>query len=184
MFRQQDNRCIRKIYDRTSVIKKVTYIKMVLQRLALFFFFFYNTARYKNELKHFKNENWRSIFCLYKCESNENLKHVLSRNLLNKKVHNDFIFLCSIVLPPVGHSSNNEYHCWNLQDNQAVVRIFIVLLRLSFESPRIHTHTHTHMCVYSSFTSFILCSKFRASRMQARFCQRFPYHIKGWTGLP
>ena len=26
-----------------------------------------------------------------------------------QKVHNDFIFLCSIVLPPVGHC-----HCWNL----------------------------------------------------------------------
>jgi len=52
-----------------------------------------------------------------------------------QKVHNDFIFLCSIVLPPVGHSSNYEYHCWNLQDNQAVVRIFIPLLRFSFDSP-------------------------------------------------
>jgi len=40
------------------------------------------------------------------------------------KVHNDLIFLCSIVLPPVGHSSNHGYHCWNLQDNRAVVRIF------------------------------------------------------------
>jgi len=24
--------------------------------------------------------------------------------------HNDFIFLCSIVLPPIGHSSNHKYH--------------------------------------------------------------------------
>ena len=39
------------------------------------------------------------------------LNMFLSRNLLNTKVHNDFIFLCSIVLPPVGHSSNHEYHC-------------------------------------------------------------------------
>ena len=52
-----------------------------------------------------------------------------------RKVHNDFIFLRSIVLPPVGHSSNHEYHCWNLQENLAVVRIFIALLRLSFDSP-------------------------------------------------
>ena len=28
-----------------------------------------------------------------------------------QKVRNDFIFLCSIILPPVGHSSNHEYHC-------------------------------------------------------------------------
>ena len=49
-----------------------------------------------------------------------------------QKVHNDFIFLCSIVLPPVGHSSNHEYHCWNLQDSRAVVRIFIALLSFSF----------------------------------------------------
>ena len=53
----------------------------------------------------------------------------------SQKVHNDFIFLRSILLPPVGHSSNQEYHCWNLQDNRAVVRIFIALLRFSFDSP-------------------------------------------------
>ena len=52
-----------------------------------------------------------------------------------QKVHNDFIFLCSIILPPVGHSSNHEYHCWNLQDNRTVVRIFFALLRFSFDSP-------------------------------------------------
>ena len=52
-----------------------------------------------------------------------------------QKVHNDFIFLCSIILPPVGHSPNHEYHCWNLQDNRAVVRIFIALLRFSVDSP-------------------------------------------------
>jgi len=50
-------------------------------------------------------------------------------------VHNDFILLCSIVLPPVGHSSNHECKCWNLQDNRAVGRIFIALLRFSVDSP-------------------------------------------------
>jgi len=44
-----------------------------------------------------------------------------------QKVHNYFIFLCSIVLPRVGHS-NHEYQCWNLQDNRAVVQIFMALL--------------------------------------------------------
>jgi len=52
-----------------------------------------------------------------------------------QKVHNDFIFLCSIVLPPFGHSSNHEYHCWKLQDYRAVVRNFIALLRFSFDFP-------------------------------------------------
>ena len=52
-----------------------------------------------------------------------------------QKAHNDFIFLCSIVLPHFGHSSNHEYHCWNSQDNRAVVRNFIALLRFSFDSP-------------------------------------------------
>ena len=28
-----------------------------------------------------------------------------------QKVYNDFIFLCSMVLPPVGHTSNHKYHC-------------------------------------------------------------------------
>ena len=52
-----------------------------------------------------------------------------------QKVHNDFIFLCSIVLPPVGQSSNHQYHCWNLQDSWAVVRIFVALLRFSVDFP-------------------------------------------------
>ena len=40
-----------------------------------------------------------------------------------------------IVLPPVSHSSNHQYHCCQLTDNRAVFRIFIALLRLSFDSP-------------------------------------------------
>ena len=52
-----------------------------------------------------------------------------------QKVHNDLIFLCSILLPPVGHLSNHEYHCWNSQDSRAMVRIFIALLRFSVDSP-------------------------------------------------
>jgi len=45
-----------------------------------------------------------------------------------------FLYVVSY-LPPVGHSSNHEYHCWNLQDSRAVVRIFIALLRFSFDCP-------------------------------------------------
>ena len=52
-----------------------------------------------------------------------------------QKVHNDFIFLCSIVPPPVGHSSNHEHQCCYLQENRAVVRNFTALLRFSFDSP-------------------------------------------------
>jgi len=31
-----------------------------------------------------------------------------------QKAQNDFIFLCSIVLPPAGHSINHQYHCCQL----------------------------------------------------------------------
>ena len=58
-----------------------------------------------------------------------------------QKVHNDFILLCSIVLPPVGHSSNHEYHCSDLRNNRAVVRIFIALLRFSVV-PRVDIYTN------------------------------------------
>ena len=51
-----------------------------------------------------------------------------------QKVYNYFIFPCSIVLPPVGHSSNHEHHCWNSQDNRSGVRIFIALSGFSFDS--------------------------------------------------
>ena len=55
--------------------------------------------------------NLMDNYVIYEGKSNENLKYVLSHNLLNTNLHNDFIFLCSILLPPVGHSSNHEYHC-------------------------------------------------------------------------
>jgi len=57
-----------------------------------------------------------------------------------QKVHNDFIFLCSIVLPPVGHSSNHDYHRWNLQDSRACgsnfYRAFKVFIWLSLITQR------------------------------------------------
>ena len=40
-----------------------------------------------------------------------------------------------ILLAPAGHSSNHEYHCYQLTDNLAVFRIFIALLKFSFDSP-------------------------------------------------
>jgi len=52
-----------------------------------------------------------------------------------QKVHSDFIFLCGIVLSHVGHSPNHQFHCWNLQDNRAVVRNFILLLKFPLDSP-------------------------------------------------
>ena len=52
----------------------------------------------------------------------------------------------------------NEYHCWNLQDNRAVVRIFTAVLRFHTHTLYIyiyihthtntHTHTHTHARAY------------------------------------
>ena len=52
-----------------------------------------------------------------------------------QKAHNYFIFLCIIALPPVSHSSNHQSHCWNLQNNPAMVRNFIEILRFSVDSP-------------------------------------------------
>ena len=58
---------------------------------------------------------------------------------MNKKGTKWLHFLCSIILPPVGHSSNHEY-----QDNRAVVRIFTAFLRFSFDSP---------LYIYVSYTT-------------------------------
>jgi len=52
-----------------------------------------------------------------------------------QKVHKDFIFLCSIVLPPVGHSSNHDYHCCQLTRQSSWLEFFIALLKFSFDSP-------------------------------------------------
>ena len=45
-----------------------------------------------------------------------------------------FFYVVS-VLPPVGLSSNHQYHCCQLTDNRAVFRIFVALLRFSVDSP-------------------------------------------------
>jgi hypothetical protein len=45
-----------------------------------------------------------------------------------------------IVLPPVGHSSNHEYHCCQLTGIRAVFWIFIALSRFSFDSPSYTRH--------------------------------------------
>ena len=60
-----------------------------------------------------------------------------------------------IVLPPVGHSSN---HVVNLQDNRAVFRFSIALLRLSFDSPSYNVKwlglvSGMPRCYYSCTTS-------------------------------
>ena len=55
-----------------------------------------------------------------------------------------------IVLPPVGHSSNHQYHGCQLKDNRAVFRIFISLLRFSFDYPLyIYNNKimHSHHCI-------------------------------------
>ena len=40
-----------------------------------------------------------------------------------------------IVLPPVSHSSNHEYHCWQLTRQSAMFGIFIAILSVSFDFP-------------------------------------------------
>jgi len=57
------------------------------------------------------------IHSTYVGESNENFKTSCLVIVIcwTQKVHNDFTFLGSIILPPVGHSSKHEYHRWNLQ---------------------------------------------------------------------
>jgi len=43
-----------------------------------------------------------------------------------------------ITLPPVDRSSNHQYHCRQLQENRAVFRIFMALLRFfNLTLPRI-----------------------------------------------
>jgi len=52
-----------------------------------------------------------------------------------QKVYNDFIFLCSLHCHLSATLQTMSDTVVNLQDNRAVVRIFIALLRFSFDSP-------------------------------------------------
>jgi len=84
-----------------------------------------------------------------------------------QKVHNDFIFLYNIVLPPVGHSSNHEYNCCQLTRQSSCISnfyrtfkvsswrslvsvcvcvcvyIYIYISHINTHTPT-HTDTHTH----------------------------------------
>jgi len=52
-----------------------------------------------------------------------------------QKVHNDFIFLCSLHCVPLATLQTVSIIVVILQDNWAVFWIFIALLRFSFDNP-------------------------------------------------
>jgi len=64
-----------------------------------------------------------------------------------KKAHNDFIFQCSIVLPPVGHSSNHEYHCRKLQTIELWFEILAHFLGFHLTLPRIYIYIYIYICI-------------------------------------
>jgi hypothetical protein len=69
--------------------------------------------RYQLEL-HLSITSAYVVFILltYKSESNENLKYFLSRNLLNTKGNNDFIFLCILHCILYKRSNASEVHAY------------------------------------------------------------------------
>ena len=71
---------------------------------------------------------------LYEGESHENLKLLLQAGPPSLHYCCAVVLHSYFILPPVGHSSNHEYHCCQLTDNRRVFRIFIALLRFSFDS--------------------------------------------------
>ena len=60
--------------------------------------------------------------------------NIFSRHLLNTKVHNDVIFLCSLHCHLSATLQTMRIIVVNLQDNRAVFPIFIPLLCFSFDS--------------------------------------------------
>ena len=67
-----------------------------------------------------------------------------------QKVHNDFIFLCSIVLPPVGHSWNHQYHCCQLKRQSGPPSLHyycaVVLHSCIVLPPVGHSSNHQYHC--------------------------------------
>ena len=60
-----------------------------------------------------------------------------------------------IVLPPVSHTSNHQYHCCQLADNRAVIRIFIALLSFPSDSPLYKCENNPN----SVYLTFIHCRR-------------------------
>ena len=78
----------------------------------------------------------------------KSLNIFLSRNLLNTEGTQLLHFSVYLDILPVGHSSNHEYQCCQLKDNRAVFRIFIALLRFSFDSPSYFTTSSSILIGY------------------------------------
>jgi len=76
-----------------------------------------------------------------------------------QKLHNDFIFLCSIVLPPVGHSSNHQYHCCQLTRQSSCgsnfYRTFKVFIWLSPVYIYIYTYIYMFLTQQSHLNLYI-----------------------------
>ena len=127
-----------------------------------------------------------NIFLKYKCESNENLKYVYLIIYWTQKVHNDFIFLCSIVLPPVGHSSNHQYHCCQLTRQSScgsnfyrtfkvfiwLSLVFLILRRTEWD---IVINVHR-----SSYKAPIICIRFQ---WKLNFLNRFLKNTQTWNSM-
>ena len=86
---------------------------------------FVDEFRWVSPLHYLKN-GWQNAVLLW-C--------MLQAGLPSLHYYSAVVLHSCIVLPPVSHSSNHQYHCCQLTDNRAVFRIFIALLRFSFDSP-------------------------------------------------
>jgi len=76
-----------------------------------------------------------NILSFYEGESNENLKYFSLLIYRTQKVHNDFIFCVVSYCHMSATLQTLSNVVVNLQDNLTVFRIFITLLRFSFDSP-------------------------------------------------
>ena len=92
-----------------------------------------------------------------------------------QKVHNDFIFLCSLHCHLLATHQNPSIIVVNLQDNRAVFRIFIALLKLSFDSPSYLCLSNRRKRKYRTFR-FMLYNITRKNRGLASKKRKFQAH--------
>ena len=89
-------------------------------------FSFVDEFRWVSSLHYLKNNGWQNsalLWCMLQAEP-PSLHYYCA-----------VVLQSCIVLPPVGRSSNHQYHWCQLRDNRAVFQIFISLLNYSFDSP-------------------------------------------------
>jgi len=97
------------------------------------------------------------------------------------------VFHSHISLPPIGHSSNQKYHCCQLTDNRAVVRIFIAFFKVFIWLSLVLQTWHSEMfpdAINWGYCPSATCSSVCARTRNSGSGPRHPFKVLWMISFP